>query len=557
MFLKKLRIEHHGKVVRDIVFKDGLNLVLDETPSSPGASGNNVGKTTMLKVVDFCLGGKIEKIYKDKETKSDNIEVKKFLEDKGTIISLTIGNDKVSHTITRQHEEDPLIDNESVSLAEFERRVGYFLFKLTNNKPSLRQVSGKFIRLESYQIDNVLKFMHSSTSKAEYEFTFLHLFGFKNHELLREKANYINNIKKEKKIKYGLSHQNKGTLKQKIKALESDLKKLEQKSLNFEVSDSIKSEINNLETIRASISSLSLEAGKINTQLNLSKSTLDNLERAKSSVDSESIEEVYNQAGVFLSEVKKSFDEVVSFHNSMIENKIKFVKSSLFNMETKKEALDTQIGKLASQETKLLKSISKKGALEDLNKLNNDIGFIREEKGKVEGLLIELEKSEIRLKLYQDSLDRVTESLKEFQERLEGYVSKFNEYFRDYSKELYGEEYILSADLNNKEEFDFEISAMHGGAVGSGKKKGQVAAFDLAYLKFLESKDADTCRFQLNDRQEEMHFNTLKKTFEIANSIKGQYVISILKERISMLGEEFIEKNQIIKLSQNEKFFKL
>ena len=56
MFLKKLTISSDGKVVREIPFRKGINLIVDNTGKE--ITGNNVGKTTVLKLIDFCLGGK-------------------------------------------------------------------------------------------------------------------------------------------------------------------------------------------------------------------------------------------------------------------------------------------------------------------------------------------------------------------------------------------------------------------------------------------------------------------------------------------------------------------
>jgi uncharacterized protein YydD (DUF2326 family) len=67
MFLKKLIIKHaDGTIIREIPFSLGLNLVIDETPTENGReTGNNVGKTTVLKLIDFCLGASAKGIYVD------------------------------------------------------------------------------------------------------------------------------------------------------------------------------------------------------------------------------------------------------------------------------------------------------------------------------------------------------------------------------------------------------------------------------------------------------------------------------------------------------------
>ena len=77
MLLEKLTISSKNGVIRDIPFKlQGLNLVIDTTPISDETatiSGNNVGKTTFIRSVDFCFGSSGKDIYVDKENKSDNI----------------------------------------------------------------------------------------------------------------------------------------------------------------------------------------------------------------------------------------------------------------------------------------------------------------------------------------------------------------------------------------------------------------------------------------------------------------------------------------------------
>ncbi len=89
MFLKKLIIENGGSVIRDILFHKGINFIVDETPDNNNrqTSGNNVGKTTVLRLIDFCLGGEGKNIYQDTEFKAKtNTHIEKFL--KTTMFSL-------------------------------------------------------------------------------------------------------------------------------------------------------------------------------------------------------------------------------------------------------------------------------------------------------------------------------------------------------------------------------------------------------------------------------------------------------------------------------------
>ena len=69
MQLVSLTIERANQALREITFKDGLNLILDRPTSSGKQSGNNVGKTTVLRLIDFCLGSDGDEIWEDSEFK--------------------------------------------------------------------------------------------------------------------------------------------------------------------------------------------------------------------------------------------------------------------------------------------------------------------------------------------------------------------------------------------------------------------------------------------------------------------------------------------------------
>ena len=93
MFIKRLTISGDNGEIRNLTFHKGLNLIVDKTVTSDDASrtGNNVGKTTVLRLIDFCLGNSADSLYKDPENKSEvNHEVKDFLTSQRVLITLEL-----------------------------------------------------------------------------------------------------------------------------------------------------------------------------------------------------------------------------------------------------------------------------------------------------------------------------------------------------------------------------------------------------------------------------------------------------------------------------------
>jgi uncharacterized protein YydD (DUF2326 family) len=95
MFLKNLTIKNGDTIVRNIDFHKGVNLLIDNTPKTLiKQSGNSVGKTTVLRLVYFCLGGDGKNIYSDLEfPDKSNSTIKNYLKNNNIKIFITLVDD--------------------------------------------------------------------------------------------------------------------------------------------------------------------------------------------------------------------------------------------------------------------------------------------------------------------------------------------------------------------------------------------------------------------------------------------------------------------------------
>nr|WP_256489724.1 DUF2326 domain-containing protein [Pleionea sp. CnH1-48] len=133
-------------------------------------------------------------------------------------------------------------------------------------------------------------------------------------------------------------------------------------------------------------------------------------------------------------------------------------------------------------------------------------------------------------------------------------VSAFNIYFSDVSNKLYGERYVLSADKNDKG-YELNISTLLGNP-GTGKKKGEMAAFDLSYIKFADDIGIECLHFILQDQIENIHDNQINNILtELVENTNCQYVLPVLKDKLPR--DIDVDKYQVISLSQDSKLFKI
>src|SRR5690606_9388504 len=92
------------------------------------------------------------------------------------------------------------IDGEPYSYHDFNEELKQRIFSFIDSKPTLRQLTGKFIRSSDHQISQILKFNGPYCSDAQYEKIHLFLMGFESSDLLTDKSQVEQDISRVDKI---------------------------------------------------------------------------------------------------------------------------------------------------------------------------------------------------------------------------------------------------------------------------------------------------------------------------------------------------------------------
>lgn len=106
MQLIKLSVFDGSEEIRTIQFKDGINII-----TNLGETGNQIGKSTSLRALAFCLGGKSEPLWKDPDNNKVNEKVKDYLTKGDVKFELTLRVASINHQITRvlSRKMDPYV----------------------------------------------------------------------------------------------------------------------------------------------------------------------------------------------------------------------------------------------------------------------------------------------------------------------------------------------------------------------------------------------------------------------------------------------------------------
>lgn len=565
MFLKELTIENKFGKIRTIEFKKGLNLIVDETAEKDRKStGNNVGKTTVLRLVDFCLGSDGKNIYQDSEFKDqENGIIKDFLTNTEVIITLRIDNDFdfpsesiiVRKNFLKHSKKLQELNGENIKdNKEFDLELKKLIFKTDVEKPTFKQIISKNIRDEKNKLANIVKVLNPFTKTEEYEALFLFWLGINTDthnqkELLgKEKTreeNYQKRLKKEGEL---------SLIDQQIELVNSKIKEFQDLKAKFNFNEKFEQQIDELNEVKLSLSKLSTEFSRLNMKKELIVESKEDLEKEKTNIDVSQIELLYKKASKLIPSLQVSFEETVQFHNALIDEKVKFIEKEYPNILEKLKDITKQIDILRKRERELSEFISASEYSDSYDSILKELNSLFELKGSLEQRKKYWITSNGNLKRINDELDAINTVINSKDNLIQTRITLFNKYFTKISHKLYGEEYLLSTQKNNKG-YDLIVTNIEGNP-STGKKKGQIAAFDFAYIEFAEEIEINFVNFIMHDQLENMHDNQLSTILvELANTINCQFILPIVSDKIP--PDLQIDQYVILKLSESDKLFKI
>ena len=578
MYLKYLSIkDSDGFPIRHIDFKKGANIIKGkESTTSIKTQTNSLGKTTLLRCIDFCLCGKWNNFIFDRELKanknqtvfdffiqslpsfelliiknfddlnSDNLKIKRKLS-----VNLKSKTDKSYFSVTNY------LNDKEISEQDFTYEIKKLLFGFDSPKPSLRQLVPKFIRTSDHQISNIIRYLHPSTSSFEYEVLHLFLFDFTKMNLIHER------ISKEQEIAIKL---------QQIKSLENllstgkreinDVKKMELSELQkkydgFQISKEYERENDLLNVIQEKININKANINKLYLDKDVWEKRLSEVISKTRKIDLDTIDYMYKEAQVYNIEIQKKFEETVNFHQKMLKNEIDFINQCITKSVGEIHELEKEHTKLSIQYSELLKKLASSGSLAEYTSLGNQINSLTKEVSETESLINQYQ---ITIKILENlklEFNVLTQEIQKLLDNMRRKIAIFNRYFSEYSKKLTDESYYLTISQDKNNHFNLVPSSENNDShVGDGIKQSVIIAFDLAYISFANDSAINLIRphFFTQDKIEIIDVNIIEELINLVNSSDCQFIFPIIEDKLSTL-QNFDENNVVLELSEDNKFF--
>ena len=574
MFLKLLRIETEDEVLRELHFHKGINLIVDDTPTSTNdtnelKTGNNVGKTTVLKLIDFCFGAKAKNIYTDPENERQDYElVKNFLIDYKVVITLVLKEDLddddsdeivIRRNFLSRNKVLRQVNDKNCTEDEFEEQIRMLLFPdVTEGKPTLRQLLSHNIRYSDESIGHTLKVLNRYTKDVEYETLYLYLFGCK-FEGGQKKQELLTKIGQEISFKERLEKkQTKNAYEAALALVEREIQNLNEKKANLNINENYEEDLAHYTQIKYEKNKTAELISNLEIRMNIIVETQRDMEQEMSDIDLQQLRQIYFQAGTQFEKIQHTFEELVTYHNKMVAEKIRFISKELPELNSKitdeRKCLDT----LCEEEREYATIVAQGDTFAELEKLIEELNEKYRQKGEYESIISQMEDVDTNIKQYREELDEIDQKIftDDFEDTVKNQINKFNVFFSEVSKKLYGETYAIKyeTEINKKQQKMYKFSTFNAN-MSSGKKQGEILCFDLAYIQFADSEKMPCVHFLLNDKKELVHDNQLVNLLDYVSDKNVQFVASILKDKLpdKLRKEEFY----VIELSQDNKLLRI
>jgi uncharacterized protein YydD (DUF2326 family) len=565
MFLKELKIEHGSEVIRDIPFHKGVNLIVDETNKDDlKESGNNVGKTTVLRLVDFCLGGNGKNIYQDSEFRNKkNTQIEDFLKNNNIIIALILKKDleeedspeiTIRRNFLQYGKKIQEINGVKYTDKNFPKKLKELIFHSKKEKPTFRQIISKNIRDEKSRLVNTVKVLHPTTTYQEYEALYLFWFGI-DLDVSERKQKLFSRKKLEDVMQKKLKAE--GTLSsinQSLIVINRSIEELNKKKDSFNLNENYENDIASFNQVKSDLNRTSTKLSRLELRKELILESSRELDAEISNLDTSKIKALYAEAKVLIPDLQKTFEDTLSFHNAMVKEKKRFITEELPELESQIDSLKLSVNQLLLEEKRLAEVLKNTGRKESFQSILNELSILSESKGGLEEKKRLWERSLSQSESINHEIEEIDEGISSLDTTIQQRVSEFNKFFSDISSRLYGERFVLSPDKNEKG-YELNISSITGN-LGTGKKKGQMASFDLAYIQYADHANIECLHFILQDQIENVHDNQISNLMtEIVSEVNCQYVMPVLRDKLP--SDIVIEDYTVLTLSQDDKLFRI
>lgn len=498
-----LKVKCDKPTFKEVVFTEGLNIILaDRTKESTKKdTRNGLGKSMLIEIIHFCLGGNASK---------DGL-LAEPLEDWTFTVDLLIDNTKVSLSRNTKYKRKILIEADTTAWPikpEFDSKtkkyemtvrdvnllLGQFLFslpieeQLEKYSPTFRGLISYFIRRGHDAYSTPFEH-HRKQREFDKQIFNSYLLGLeweyaREWQLLKDRKKTLEDLKKaaESGLLEGILGSRGELEAMRVRLAEKSLQQ-EKQLRSFQVHPQYKE-------IEAQATRLTREIHELENR-NIADARL--LDFYQQSVEGEKppgheeLLKLYKEMGVVLPElVKNRFEEVETFHARLIENRAQFLDSEIKRLSQGIQGRNKETTEKGNERAKHMAILKTHKALDEYTGFQQfhlkTVEKLKDTERRIKNLK-DFEEGKSRLAIEQEELlQRARQDLEERKEQTNRAIA----YFNANSEALYEVPGNLIIDVQPNG-FRFNVDIERSGSEGIGNMK--VFCYDLMLSQLWSKRD--------------------------------------------------------------------
>lgn len=489
---------------KTVNFRPGFNLLLADTTegSTNRDTRNGVGKTLLLDVIHFCLGGSAPTGGGLASPELIGWEFTIDLDLLGARTSVTRSLTmprviKVDGDFTTWPVE-PTWDAELASFRltndEWKQTLGSGWFGLPAElgsyayKPSFRLLFPYFARVHSGAHQSPFKtFDRMPEWQKQVAITYLLGLSWEHAARFQQAKDDRQTLRTLRRAiergTFGDPGETLGRLRARRVQIDAQISAFEQQLRSFEVHpeyEQITSEANELTGRIHSLVNARVVRGRTLAMYR------DQAE-IETGPDPTDVAELFEQAGIELPDsTRRTLDASMAFHVDVVSNRREFLRDEITAMEDEDRRSLVEVEELTAQRARLLRIIESKHALDELHELNRHMADLRSQRGDLESQINRISDIDDRQTALGISLQAlVRDAGREVAER-EDSLDAAIEIFAGNTAELYGISGELVVDVGENG-FSFDVHIPRSGSHGVNNMK--IFAFDLVLAQRWASQE--------------------------------------------------------------------
>jgi len=560
---------YSNKNFKNIEFKENFNAIIAFIQSKEKKDTHNLGKTSLIRVIDFLLLASIDK-NKDKLFGNDifigqsffgefKLNSGKYLVIKRSVDIPTKISFKINTTKLENFQTNLIWDKEDLSFKKAKEQLeDYLSFDVLNNWPYRKSIT-YYLRSQQDYLD-VFKLNNFKGKHKDWKPFVFDLLGF-NGDLIKEKLEteeIVDELKKKLntlEIEAQVDSKEKDRLEGLLEIKTNELEEVENfiNKFNFYKSD-LELNKNIVENIDLKIQALNTDRYRVTFEIDkIEKSLADVLD----DIEMENIEELFSEVNLFFpDQLKKRYNELIDFQKSLTIERKQFLKENLSELKQEFTQINKSINELETEKSSLLSVLTEKDSYQKFKEYHKNLTETEVEIERIKDKLKAIDNSLIIEKEIETNKDIVDNKINELKSALKDRKhATINKIFNSIIKDILNTNALISLNINRQGNIEYNADYQNPSdliktseAQGTTYKKLLCVAFDLSTLinysekSFYKFVYHDGVLEGLDDRIKVRYINLVKT---LCKKYNLQYILTLIDSDIPKDNLDIISDKEI------------